>query len=812
MLHAFRGLSRSRGYALTAILMLALGLAAVGVTFAVVRTVLLRPLPFRNADRMVVVANHVPAFGSGPGVCTLAEFELWQRSGLFEAAAALDAVDYTLEGHGRPERIYGASVTPDFFRAFGMEPVLGRAFLRQDATAGHDDVIVLSHQLWARRFQSDPNLIGKSISLSGTRMAVVGVMPAGFEFPRLADVSTIMSWAPEQSEFWVPLTITQKMVQSGNFNYYVLGRLRTGVARERAAAQFRTAALGLFRQAEAREPAYRQAIERMLPLFRVQVTPLGESMAWAIRDVLWMLLAAVGLLLGLLLFNLGNLLLTRNANRLSEYTIRQALGASRWHLFRASFLEQIIIVVTASACGWVLVSWGINVIRATASNRLPRLYELSVDWQIVAVLAGLALFTAIIFGAAPQLILPGLVGSFLHAEGRTATSDRRVSRLRSALMAAEIAVSIVLLVGAGLLLQSFVNVARVNPGFAPHHVLSVTISFDPKRTDTPEKQLQHTRELLARFRAVPGVESASVVNRLPLTGETEIHSIQAVGKPVNRAPDANSAEYRVVDADYFRTMRIPRLEGRFLRPSDPPNFAVINGRMAHLLWPGEDPIGKQIVEGDNPPYTVIGVAGDVHGGSLESEPRMQFYRLITASPGWANTFVIRCAVNPFSLVPQVQNTVWSLDASEPVTHAQTMDRLLSSATLERRLETALVASFAAVAVFLSAIGLFGIVSLAVARRIREIGIRMALGATASGILKLELSRTFVIISTGLASGLVLTLVLARSMTALLYGVSAWNLRIYAAAAVVLTVSAFAAAWFPARRAAKVDPASALRHE
>ena len=379
-------------------------------------------------------------------------------------------------------------------------------------------------------------------------------------------------------------------------------------------------------------------------------------------------------------------------------------------------------------------------------------------------------------------------------------------------MVAEIAVSIVLLVGAGLLLQSLVNVAHIDPGFDPHHVLSVTVSFDPKRNESPEKQLQHTRALLERLRALPGVESASVVNRLPLTGETEIHSIQAVGKPVNRAPDAISAEYRVADADYFRTMHIPRIAGRLFQPNDPANFAVINRRMAQLLWPGEDPIGKQIAEGDDPPYTVIGVAGDVHGGSLESEPRMQFYRLITANPDWANSFVIRCAVDPLSLVPQVQKAVWSLDASEPVTHAQTMERLLSSVTLERRFETALVGGFAAVAVFLSAIGLFSIVSLAVARRIREIGIRMALGATASGILKLELSRAFLIISTGLMAGLVLTLILARSMTALLYRVSAWNLRIYAVAAALLTIFALAAAWFPARRAARIDPASALRHE
>ncbi len=793
--------------------MLALGLAAVGVTFSVVRTVLLRPLPFRDPNRMVVVANDVPGFGSGPGVCTIAEFELWRRSGLFETAAAMDTADYTLEGHGRPERIYGARVTADFFRVFGVTPVLGRTLAREDAATGHDNVIVLSHQVWVRSFQSDKRIVGKTVLLSGSPMTVIGIMPPGFEFPRLADVRTLMSWAPEKSEFWVPLAVTQKAIESGNFNYYVLGRLRAGVPLGRAAAQFRTEAVGLFRQAEVREPAYREAIEQMLPNFRVQVTPLRESMGQEIRGVLWMLLAAVALLLVLVLFNVGNLLLTRNAQRLNEYTIRQALGASRWQLFRASFIEQIIVVSIASALSCVLISWGTHSIRAIAANRLPRLYQLAMDWQTLAVFAGLALLTAIVFGAMPLLLLPrSAMDRFLHSEGRTATGDRRAGRLKSVLMIAEIAVSTVLLIGAGLLVQSFVNVMRVDPGFDPHHVLTATVSFDAKKHDTPQKELQHTRELLERLRALPGVESASVVNRLPVTGETELHSIQAVGKPVSKSPDASTAEYRVVDADYFRTMRIPLVRGRLLRPDDSPNFAVINRRMAELLWPHEDAVGKQIAEGDNPPYTVIGIVGDVHGGSLENQPRMQFYRLITANPDWADTFVMRCAIDPLSLAPEVQKTVWSLDATEPLTHAQTMDRLLSSATLERRFETVLVGGFAAIAVFLSAVGLFGVLSLAVGRRIRELGIRMALGATQYGILKLELSRAFAIIAAGLCMGLALTLVLARSMSALLFGVTVWNLRTYAISVTVLTISALGAAWLPARRGALTDPASALRHE
>lgn len=809
----FRPFLSNPGYAAMAILTLALGLAAVGVTFAVVDTVLLRPVPFAHSDRIVTLSQKIPFLGSSPTVVTADEFQAWQKSGLFESAALVDTAEYTLEGRGHPERIYGASVTPDFFRVFGLEPVFGRGLSASDAVEGHSNVVVLSLQLWTRHFQSNRNLIGKTIRLSGMPMTVVGVMPAGFDFPRLADVSTIMNWAPEQSEFWTPFVITPKIVEQGNFNYFALGRLRKAVTFARAAAQFRATAVHLFKEKEVKYPQYKSVIEQMLATLVVYVTPLRETMAWGIRDVLWMVLAAVALLLVLVLFNLGNLLLTRNAHRLREYTVRQALGASRWQLFRQSFIEQTVLVGLASILAVLLMAWGIELVRVIAANKLPRLYELQLSLVHVALLLGMAFLTAILFGALSQLLLSERVLALgLHSQSRTSTGDRQTNRLKFLSMVAEIAVSVVLLVGAGLLLKSFQNVLEEQPGFNPQHMLTLKVSFDPKKTDKPEKRLQHVRELLDRLRSLPDVISASLVSRLPLTGDNEIHDVRAMGRPLPQGAENISAEYRVIDAAYFRTMEIPLLAGRSLRPDDPATLAVINRKMAARLWPGENPIGKQFADGDHPPVQVIGVVGDVHNGSLEKPEMMQFYRLVTADPYYADTFVVRSAHDPHSLIALIQKAVWQLDASEPVTHAQTMEHLLGAVTLQRRFETGLLTSFAAVALFLSALGLFGVASLSATRRTREFGIRLAVGATAGQIVRLELARTATMVIAGLAGGLLLSMTMARLMTGLLYRVTPWNGKIYATAALVLIASALVAGWLPARRAARIDPASALRIE
>lgn len=808
--HALRNLVASPGFAFTAMLTLALGLAAVSTIFAVVETVMFRPLAFPHSERIVTVSQVLSPFGSGPSVANLAEFQRWEGSGLFKHAAAVGAAQLTLLGSGRAERLFGVSVSPDFFRVFEVRPFLGRGFEARDAMPGQDSVIVLSHSLWMSSFGGDPLIIGKVARTDAGPMTVIGVMPPRFDFPRLADVRTIMYWAPERTEFWTPLTITEKLVEEGNFNYYVIGRLKDDVTPQRAAEQCRASAIQIFRDKVVRNPA--SIFGQLIAKLAVYVVPLRDTMSWGVRSALWMLLAAVGLLLMLVLFNLSNLLLTRNAGRLREFVVREALGATRWHLFRQGLAEPILVVAGASLISLAAAEWGVSIIRAVAAARIPRLYDLSVDARVTALLIILSLVIAALFGALPLLVLrKSAISTVLQSEGRGATGDRYTHRLKSGLMILEIAISTVLLIGAGLLIRSFTNVMRVDPGFDPHNLLNITVSLNPKTNHDPAKQLAHIGELLEALRSIPGVESATVANEVPLAGEINIHHVNAVGKHALPADETKGAEYRVADASYFNTMRIPIIAGRGFRKDEPDGFALVNRKMASHLWPRENAVGKQFRDGDNPPVTVIGVVGNVHDGSPERETMMQFYLPLAANP-WCDKYMIRTRINPATILPLIQQSIWRLDPEAPVSHPQLMEQMLESTTLDRRFETDLVAGFAATALFLAMLGLFSMASLSVATRTREFGIRLALGATGTDLVKLEMSRTLWIICAGLACGIVASAMLGNVLVGFLYGLTAWNPLVYGLAIVVLLVSAFLAAWLPARHAARIDPAIALRHE
>jgi putative ABC transport system permease protein len=806
--YAIRSLRASWRFSCFFVVTLALGLAGVNTIFSVVNTVVLRPLPFKQPDRLVAITETVPFMGSGPQVCTLDEFQRWQKSALLDSAAAINTANLTFAGEDRAELLLGAKVTPDFFRVFGVSPLLGRSFLPEDAVPGHERVMILSHQLWARRFGSDPAIVGKSIPFSGGTMTVVGVAPARFDFPRVADIGAVMRFAPEQTEFWTPLVITQNMIDQNNYSYYVVGRLHAGVSAVMAAAEFKVLAIQSLHYIVEKNPQYREPLESLAKIIAVQVQPLNESMALGVRNALWMLLAAVALLLLLVLFNLGNLLLTRNANRLREFAIRQALGGSRWQLFRQALIEQGILIGLSSVLSLNLSAWSIDLVRKMGSARLPRLYELSLDTHTILLLLGLALATALAFGAMPLFVLPDSA-SWFNSESRSSTGDRRSQRLRSTLIAAEIAASMVLLVTAGLLAASFLNVMRVKPGFDPERLLTFSVSFSPSLYADGPKLLAEQRALLNGIRTLPGVESASVVNVLPLTGDYAIHGIGAVGKPLSR--DAG-AESRLIDPKYFETMHIPLIAGRLLREDDSAKVAVINQKMADLLWPGENPIGREFTDNGNPPIRVIGIIGNVHSGPLETEPMMQYYSSFVAFPGYANSFAIRTKTDPLNLLPAIEKMIWRFDPELAVSDAKTMEHIVQSATLERRFETDLLLGFSASALFLSALGLFGVASLSVTRRSREFGIRMALGATGIDVLWLEIVRNTAVVISGLAVGLLLSFAAHRALGALLFGVSALSLDVYLTAATVLIISAMTAVLIPASRAARMDPAIVLREE
>ena len=808
--HALRGMRRDPGFTAAAVLTLAIGLAAATIMFSVVNAVLLRPLPFPSAGRILTIGEIIPFFGTQPQVVTLREYQRWRASGVFERSAAVDVASFALLGAGAPERIDGVQVTADFFRVFGVQPELGRDFRPGEDVPGAAEVAILSHRLWARKFHSDPGIIGKSIRLGDSLRTVVGVMPAGFEFPRHADIARLMSWAPEETEVWVPFQFTEQQVQQGNFNYLVLGRLVPGVSLSQAQPRLQAITHQVYEEKAREHSEFAELIKRNLPGMTVRLEPLQTTMTSGIRSALWMLFGAVALLLVLIYANLANLFLTRSAARIREVAVRQALGASGWHIFEERFVESAAFGVLAAALGLLLTIWGTGAIKMLGANRLPRLYELTLNYRVVLFLSGLGILASFLFGMVPwALQRHSQIGARTY--GRTTAGSRAEKRLRAWLVTAEISLSLVLLVGAALLLESFRQVLHANPGFDGNNLLTATVGLPWKQfPDEPHMYRQFER-LLNAIRQQPGVEAASMVNAVPLTGEAEIRTLRAA-EAAGAETGAFHAEYRRVDPEYLRTMRIPLLRGRWIREADGETVAAVSERLAQRLWPDRDPIGRQFSEGDNPPLTVIGVVGEVRNATLETEPTLQYYRPAAADIVDGMSFVIRTRVPPESAVSEVRRAVTQTDPEQPLAHVRTMQEILSGTTLSRRFETWLLASFATVALFLSVLGVFGVLSLSVARRAREFGIRVALGATHQSILRLVMGEATRLIAAGVVAGVVLAMLSRRFLSGLLYGVTASDPAVYVVTIAVLVGAGIVACWIPARRAAHADPAAVLREE
>jgi putative ABC transport system permease protein len=800
--YGLRALGRNPGFAFAAVLALALGIGATAAIFSVVDAVLLRPLPYREPDRLAVVL-HRRVNPVAP-----ANFLDWKRqSTAFESMGAADNWVPNLTGGDEPESVQALRVTADILPMLGIRPLTGRVFLPEEEEPGKEHEVVLSHRLWQRRYAGDPKVVGQSLLLNGEPYTVVGVMPPGFDFPPF--------WATG-TELWVPNVLAPRAANRGGQSLRVFGRLKRGVTLDFARAEM---------------AAITARLEKQFPGSNREVTvnSLTDTVVGDVRPALLVLLAAVAFVLLIACANVAHMLLARAASRQREVAVRAALGASRSRMIRQFLTESLVLALFGGAGGVLLALWGTKLLVSLGPAHLPRLETVALDARVLAFTLGISLLTGIAFGLAPAFKASrrDLTESLREGE-RGATEGSQRSRLRNVLIASEFALALVLLIGAGLMLRSFAALEAIDPGFDPRRVLTLMVSVAGTREAEPPLRAGFYRQALERIRALPGVASESAINHLPLAGDIWGWSFTIEGRPIPAPGESPGAAYRVTLPGYFKAMGIPILAGRDIAESDDlrsPGAIDVNEWLAKRYWPGENPLGKRITfdDQDKNPYwlTVVGVVkntvrsdwaaaeeGEVYLSYLQHhkylEDRGSHYSYLT--------FVVRAKVEPAALAASVRRVLASLDKSVTVSQVQTMEQVVTQATARPRFYLLLLAAFASIALVLAAVGIYGVISYSVSRRTHEIGLRMALGAGERDVLRLVVRQGMRVALAGAAAGLLGALLLTRLMSTLLYGVRSTDPATFLAVTLVLTGVAVVASYIPARRAARIDPLVALRHE
>ncbi|HEX8115778.1 MAG TPA: ABC transporter permease, partial [Pyrinomonadaceae bacterium] len=755
----------------------------------------LQPLPYKDADRLVIVWEDNTKLGFPNDTPAVANYIDWRdQSTVFEGMAALADLSINLTGAGEPERFDGKRVSANFFSLLGVEPLLGRGFLAEEDAPGANHVVVLSHGLWQRRFGSDKGLVGKSITLNGEGYTVVGVMPPGFKFMN------------EDVGMWVPVAFTpQQKANRGSHYLQVVARLKPGVTVEGAQAEMSTIATRL----------QQQYPEQNTDL-GASVVPLHEEVVGKIKPALLVLLGAVGFVLLVACANVANLLLARAAARRREVAVRAALGASRWRIVRQLLAESVLLSGLAGALGLLLAVWGVELLVGLDPAGVQRAGEVTLDWRVLAFTLGLSVLTGILFGLAPAL--QASKADFVESlkEGGRSGQGLARSRMRSALVVGEVALTLVLLVGAGLLLKSFSRLLAVDPGLDPHNVLTLDVALPPAKYKEPQRIKDFYERLTQEAAALPGVQAAGLVSILPLAGDDSSNFVQIEGRAPLPPGQAMRAGRRNVSADYFRAIGIPVKRGRALAASDAEGaqpVLVINESLARSFFPDEDPVGKRVRTGDKSPWVeIVGVVGDVRHRGLDVDARPEMFFPHTQTPSRRMTLVVRSSGDPAALAAPLRERVRSIDRDQPVGNVKTMEEWVSESVASRRFTAALLGVFAAAAAALAALGLYGVVSYSVAQRTHEIGLRVALGARPRDVLRLVIGQGMTLTLVGTAVGVAAALALTRVITGLLFGVGATDPAVFVAVPLLLLVVALLACYLPARRATKVDPMVALRYE
>ncbi len=793
--YGLRSLWKRPGFTAVAVITLALGIGGNSAIFSVVNAVLLRPLPYPESERLVQFDGVNPHAGITQSNMSVPDFADWQsQNQVFEQMAGFVTGGSLLVSGDETERVRATGVTGDFFTLLGVSAAQGRALQPDDARKGNDSGVVLSYGLWQRRFGADPNIVGSKVKVSGEDGIVVGVMPKGFDYP-------------ERSELWVPFPLDPVAERRDNRYLNVITRLKPGVPIVQAQAQM-----------DAINQRLAQSYVETNSGWTVQLTGLQERMVGAMRSSLLVLLGAVAFVLLIACANVANLLLARATVRQKEIAVRAALGASRFRIIRQLLTESLLLSLIGGGVGLLLSLWLTKLLIALSPPNSPRFDEIRPDARVLAFTLGLTVITGLVFGLVPALQAARVdLNERLKEAGRGAGSASH-NRLRSLMMVSEIALSFMLLVGAGLLIKSFMHLRDVSPGFNPANVLSVRVAIPSAKYGQGEPRTQILRQLEERIESVPGVQSAGAILSLPLGGDTFNvgRSYIREGRPATPEESAN-ASYLVATPNYFQTLNIPLLGGRRFTDQDTEQttkVVVVNESMARKLWPGESPVGKRITiwRDEKFPREIVGVVGDTRG-SLDTEAESQMYVPYSQDANWTGmSLVIRTNTEPTSLVAGVRNEIRSVDKGIPLFNVKTMDDVLAISVGPRRTPMLLLTAFAGVALLLAMIGIYGVTSYHVTQRTQEIGIRMALGAQMRDVLKLILKGGMLLALVGIAVGLAGAFALTRLLDSLLFGVKPTDVVTFILVSVCLLGTALLACYLPARKATKVDPLKALRYE
>ena len=801
-------LAKTPGFTAVAVLTLALGIGANSAIFSIVNSLLLNPLPYRDSGRLAIIWSHSPGANVEKDWPSPGQYEaIKANSTAFEDIALVYGQSLNVGGLSNPTRAGAVYASSNLLPLLGAKPLIGRAFLPEEDEPGKNHTVILSNSFWRREFGGNEKVLQNTVLLNGEKYEIVGVMPADFSLGY--EVVPTVASIPEPDLFLpLPLTSEEKQNQ-GDENYNLVARLKPGASIAQAQSELDIATKKLAEQFPDHYPATRR--------FSFSVKPLLEQVVGDVRRPLIVLLAAVGCVLLIACANVANLLLTRATAREREIAIRTALGAARSRLIRQLLTESVLLSVIGGIIGLLLAYWMLDVLRWLSPTNIPRLPAIRMDGRVLAFTSTIVVVTGILFGLVPALRTSKLNLSETLKEGARNVSAGRHEKLRKLLVVSELVLSLVLLISAGLLIRSFISVERVNPGFNAQNVLGMRLSVAGTSYKGDRREIFY-RDLLESVRHLPGVKSAAIADNLPLSGGIGWGGISIDGYQASAGQEMIQADARAVGVGYFETMGVPLIKGRLFDEHDTKDserVIVIDDHMARSYWPNANPIGGRIrfgLDDKNPWMTIVGVVGSVKQYDLENESRVTLYLPASRAMGSTMYLVVRTDVAPASVAANIASQVRSMDPNVPIFDVKTMDQLLSESLARRRFAMLALSVFAGFALLLAVVGIYGVISYSVAQRTNELGIRLALGARPIDVVRLVLAGGLKLALIGIGLGLVLSFVVTRFLSSLLFGVRATDLFTFSALSVLLVVVSLLACYLPARRAAKVDPLVALWYE